>query len=231
MIHAISQGKADPKNFRQSEDSLTSLIWERLSYLPVETLESLLNRALWTKSMPIKLGRFLNFEFWPHWSPSETNNSTFVEPDVFVRGDEFDLIIEAKRWNQNQQYAAQWQAEIQAYRNEYQDEERKLVFIALGGLTNRDLEKVKVSGTDYWIHKMDWTSLANAVRETRISFEDTRALLSIGQSSQMILDDIALVLETYGFSSRDWFENYTSLKIAGNTSLQSLFDWSEHEHA
>jgi LPXTG-motif cell wall-anchored protein len=46
--------------------------------------------------LPFNSGRLLSFDFWPHWDKTGTDNTNYVEPDLFIKFDEFDVIIEAK---------------------------------------------------------------------------------------------------------------------------------------
>ena len=47
-------------------------------------------------------------EFWPNWDPEGTDNINRVTPDLFMRFANFDLIVEAKRWDSFQQSSDQW---------------------------------------------------------------------------------------------------------------------------
>ncbi len=48
-----------------------------------------------------------DYQFWPHCTPTGTTNNTFVEPDVFIRFQLFNVIIEAKYGERSCQYSKQ----------------------------------------------------------------------------------------------------------------------------
>ena len=64
------------------EDSVTSIVFETLSLLPSNILWQILcDSSRIKKEFP---GKLLNIEFWPHWNPTNTSNTNFVEPDVLL---------------------------------------------------------------------------------------------------------------------------------------------------
>ena len=63
-----------------------------------------------------------DYEFWPKWNPNsiyDTGNSSFVEPDVFFRFGNIDVIVEAKYSDSGGQYREEWEREFKAYLNTY----------------------------------------------------------------------------------------------------------------
>ncbi len=69
----------------------------------------ILKQAVFTNILPEEPGTRYCYEFWPRWDPRKTGNTSYVEPDVFIRFRDFDIIIEAKRHENNQQYRTQWE--------------------------------------------------------------------------------------------------------------------------
>lgn len=118
--------------FSGSEDSLTSSVIGTLIYLPSFLLWEILNKALgkhvFGENEVIK-----DVSFWPLWNSEYTGNITFVEPDVFIRTSTKDIIIETKKYDGTGQERNQWKRELLAYQNEYFEDKKKVVFIALGG--------------------------------------------------------------------------------------------------
>lgn len=92
-----------------SEDLLTALVFERLSYLPDEALP-----IFWEVLLPeseFALGAIERIEFWPRLELDEQ----IVEPDVVVQTTNALIVVEAKRWDKmDQQYAQQIAREILA---------------------------------------------------------------------------------------------------------------------
>ncbi|MCD2424420.1 hypothetical protein LQ567_16690 [Niabella pedocola] len=90
--------------------------------------------------LPKVCGEIEAFSFWENWDPAGTNNSTYIELDLFIQSAEFDIIIEAKV-NDKQQKAEQKEDQIQSYLNEYGPRARRLFYIMMGGLWDLDDEK------------------------------------------------------------------------------------------
>lgn len=91
------------------EDSLTSGIFDTLFLLPEQLYWEILRKAVRAtpqnteQEMPTQVGHLLHYSFWPKWNPENTQNVNYVEPDVFIRFSEFDVIIEAKLYEEGLQ--------------------------------------------------------------------------------------------------------------------------------
>ncbi|CAM2192084.1 NERD domain-containing protein [Paraburkholderia kururiensis] len=76
-----------------SEDLLTSLVFERLSYLSDEALST-----FWTALLPLgasPFGRIERLEFWPRFQ----YEGRLVEPDAVLVTENTLVVVEAKRWD------------------------------------------------------------------------------------------------------------------------------------
>ena len=140
MIYAIKHNKVDRKLYKDNEDSLTASIFERLMYLPKELFQYIIEKALFDVIPGFDMKGMESIQYWPNWNPKKTGNSKLVQPDIFIRTEYADIIIEAKRRDKKQQLRSQWKKEIKAYRNEYDEECKKLIFVALGGIHKNDSE-------------------------------------------------------------------------------------------
>jgi hypothetical protein len=120
-----------------NEDQLSSLVFDLLKYLPTEIFYKILKESLYQDKLPKISGNILNFSFWEKWNPDNTTNIKFVEPDIFVRFDNFDIILEAKRYNENQQYKDQLVNQIQSYFNEFSVDNKELIYVQVGGLYSK----------------------------------------------------------------------------------------------
>lgn len=156
MLQAIKNKKAG-RNFKGtliqwnslfegSEDSLTSSVVGTLLYLPHTILWTILNQAVGYSIMSIEEA-IEDFVFWPSWSSEYTDNTNFVEPDVFIQTPNYHIIIEAKRADGGGQYEQQWKQELIAYQNEYShvDNKTEVIFIALGGVSEDKILPVEIS--------------------------------------------------------------------------------------
>lgn len=114
MIHSTYHKK------NTCEDPKTSAIFETLLMLPDDLFWDLLRGDCFeNENLPPVAGPIEDYKFWPHWSPINTTNTDYVEPDVFIRFQYLDIIIEAKYSERVGQYCEQWRNEIISYHNEY----------------------------------------------------------------------------------------------------------------
>ena len=209
MIHAIRSNKAG-RNFRDStdwrslfeasEDSLTSSVFGHLAYLPPALLWPLFQEAVHCFVMPgeDQFTALKSYEFWPRWNAYNTRNVRNVEPDVFIRTEAFDLIIEAKRYDYNQQDSAQWHDQLQAYLNDYGDENRPVLLLAIGGIYSGDEQPTTIScgGREAIVYKCRWLNLLNSI-------QDLRKKLETGQDHiGNILTDIVHGFGLHGYTTR-----------------------------
>ena len=140
------------------EDSVTSIVFETLSLLPSNILWQILcDSSRIKKEFP---GKLLNIEFWPHWNPTSTSNTNFVEPDVLLEFEQANVIIEAKIGLSNLQAETQWSNECIAYSNEFSKNlDKKVFLIAVDG--NLTFEPTKIDGFE--VYKTSWDKLYNTI--------------------------------------------------------------------
>ena len=127
-------------DFKTCEDSLTSCIFDLLKYLPSELFWRILKGSLYFDNLPTNCGEISEIKFWPKWNSEGTDNSKFVEPDLFLQCDDFNVIIEAKRENENQQCEKQKENQLISYFNEF---DKKVFYIQVGGLIDLNNDKNK----------------------------------------------------------------------------------------
>ena len=208
MIHAIKHNKVKRTIFKGNEDSLTSSIFERLMYLPQELVHYILEKSLYDAIADFDFYQFESIEFWPRWNSTDTSNSKSVEPDLFIRTTKHDLIVEAKRHDAKQQYRGQWANEVQAYLNEYEDDAKPLLFIALGGIHTTETEKIVVKGIEIKIIKCTWSRILNTISELHFQLESNAYLTNATKAQSKILEDMILCFALFGFSTAPFFERF-----------------------
>ena len=130
--------------FRETEDFLTAGIFGRLAYLPPGALWKLLKATVISKheqELPEQVGNLRDIQFWPSWflEDEQDNRRHRKEPDVFLRFEKLDLLVEAKRIG-TQQEPQQWAEEQMAYAEEFPEEERpeNCYLLAIGGANIAD---------------------------------------------------------------------------------------------
>lgn len=186
------------------EDQKTSSVFETMLMLPDELFWSLLRCACFNNdNLPIFAGQIVDYEFWPHWDPTGTTNSTLVEPDIFIRFQSLDLIIEAKYSDSKGQYSEQWENEVIAYKNEYGND-KPVYFMAVGGNAEKASEIVPLV-KDVVANKCTWLSLL--IQVTKLRDEYDALTMSCNSQSTLIrlLNLIELAFNIHEVYNIHWF--------------------------
>jgi hypothetical protein len=208
MLHAVLNNKHKRDgNFSICEDTLTSSIFGRLIYLP--NIWDIIRSSIYhNKDLP-KQAFLQSVDFWPKWSSEKTSNATFVEPDILLRFEKFDLIVEAKRWDEKQQSVSQWENECQAYFNEYESENKDLHFLALGGLHTEKNATVEIEGKEsVRIYKARWSNILEFVKK----LEDKG-------NATFLERDIIASFRIHGFMVGEWLSTLPTEKIDGKINF------------
>ena len=202
MFYGVTKKKLVLAN-AQCEDSLTSSVFERLALLSDENLWWVLRnacdkQALAAKPLPDNVGKLEKFEFWPSWKPDSQleRNSSRVEPDVFLRFEQYDIIVEAKRHDFTQsQNIEQWQNELGAWCQEFQTD-RPVVLLAIGGNTTVGTCEVELEhlSQQFRVERLHWEMLRDAVFELSSRFSNDTQLAHL-------FDQLDIVFEFFGVSS------------------------------
>lgn len=223
MIQAILRNKIKSEvrdYFKTKEDTLTSSVIGNLLFLPTNFILEILSNSSYDKFSYSRFGKLSSFEFWPHWNSKNTSNSNFVEPDVFLRFENVDLIIEAKRYDDNQQYIGQWKNEIISYYNEYEDEEKELYFLAIGGINSNNTELIPIVGkSDVLIYKLRWKKILDEVTKNIEKLEKIKSFSDNANSTIRILQVILQSFELHGFLSIKWFKDFKKHFFINNTKM------------
>lgn len=223
MLYAISKGKSGRnlgnseinwrELFRSSEDSLTSFVFERLCYLPPEMLKDIL-----LPQSEMDLGKLRYKDFWPHWDSTGTNNQKFVEPDLFLCFEKMNVIVEAKRYdNDTMQDKQQWKNEVIAYFNEYDDNQMDVCLLAIGGISGyKEHADIEVNGKKIPVLCYLWKDLLKRIQN---QLNDAEGVV------KEILVDLVSIFQIHGFSTGLWFEDFDcgSLKLANYDMAKEFF--------
>jgi hypothetical protein len=211
--------------FKASEDSLTSTIFGLLFYLPNELFWNILLQSCYGDVIPDYNSQIINYMFWPRWDAKDSANSFHVEPDLFIETLNYNIIIEAKRYDYNQQKTIQWRTELQAYINEYGDTDKEVYLIALGGIRSEETEILKINEFEpnersFKVVKCRWSRILQKVKTLHSKLERDRFPMNSVISVFNILDDIILGFRIHGYNTGEWFEqfpNYESYQIKQNS--------------
>lgn len=196
------------------EDSLTAVVFDNLKHLPTEIFYKIIKRCLFTDKLPVHAGELKSIEFWANWNAESTSNSVKVEPDIFIRFDNLDLIVEAKRKDEKQQYWQQMNNQLTSYCNEYNEDGKDLYYLQLGGLHSLEdsgNHNIKSHGREAVILKGNWSKLLDGcIAETK---KLRNADVSLVQPYIRILDDIISGMELHQFYRKKWLDSLTVPEI------------------
>lgn len=218
MLNAVKNGKAGHsisgmevpwrELFKGSEDSLTASVFERLFYLEDDLFWKIIVKSTNDIRLPKKVEQVEEVEFWPHWNPEGTLNSGFIEPDAFVRTNEFDLIVETKKKGASQN-EIQWENEIQAYKNTFPEGKECYLLAVEGTLPMHSPKILSVP-----IIKTSWQSILDAVSQVYRELQVYKELQVRNRlhSQGRVLKDIINAFEVHGYLSCVWFENLQDQK-------------------
>lgn len=216
MLQAIRNNKIPAElreRFKISEDSQTSSIFGTLLHLPTELIWKLLSEACLSGEIQIQVGKLKEFEFWPQWDAKNTSNDRHVEPDLFLRFEFADVIVEAKKTKQ-QDYD-QWEKEFRAYLNEYGDEEKIVFMLAVGGIHKIEVEELILNHENQKrtckVFKLKWQKLSNQVKNTYDELLNNQYIINNLDSILRILKTLLLAFEIHGYISQNLLQ-FKSLK-------------------
>ncbi len=196
-------------NLSSSEDSFTSSVFGLLKYLPTKLFWEILSNAIIDANPDFEDAEIKVIDFWPKWDVktkdenSLIDNEHFVEPEVIIETNKFNLVIEAKLKN-NKQDKNQWINEIEAYKLEYEDKAPNslLYFLAIDGsnISSNEFKEfaVQENTINVEILKTTWTAILKAVNN-QINYAEKEHLF--------ILNDIIRCFEFQGYRYLHYFSN------------------------
>ena len=212
MIPAFLKGKliVEDNHIKTNEDFKTSCSIGLLQYLSDDVFEDIIQHNC--KGIG-NFGAIQSFNFCEHTDSSFTLNDRYVEPDVWIETDNYDVIIEAKKDDISGQNYDQWKKEIQSIKNEQnkRDSHKNIVLIALGG--NDTLKKEVFENTP--VYKVSWFNLLNTVVNKRQECNCQNYICRL-------LDDIISLFASQGILVIEWFD---SLQFVPPLKIDNIGRW------
>ena len=190
------------------EDSLTAAVFSHLLHLPSEVFWRILRNACYTDHLPEYAGEPKSVEPWPNWDPEGTDNSNRVIPDLFIRFADFDLIIEAKRWDADMQEPSQWKNEVTAYAKEYGKDKVLVRMIALGGIRDMEDDEVVLPTITCPVHMCKWAHVLAECQHMKKELERLKYPSSHTQACVRILTHLIDLFAWHGYSTGLWFADF-----------------------
>lgn len=191
-----------------NEDPKTSSVLENLLLLPDnEFWEMLRSSCQNNDALPSDAGLIEEYEFWPKWNPKGTTNTNYVEPDVFLRFQKLDIIIEAKVGDTAGQHQDQWDNEYIAYLNEYKTEGHEAVLIALGGNATMEEGQANDCGRNKStkVLRCSWIGLRNEVTKCKDNLVNQQDI-NEASARKRLLNNIMLAFSLHNISEVHWLD-------------------------
>lgn len=222
-MFSLHHHNKNKNQFTLCEDSLTSSVFDLLKYLPDEIFSEILKNSLFHRKIVEENFIIENVSYWDKWDALNTTNTNYVEPDLFIRTNKFDLIIEAKRNDYFQQSESQLRNEVIAYLNEFGSDNKKIYFLQVGGIYGTaDIEDFQIDYNgkrNIIILITNWSRILEAVLHTRDKI--TQLNSTTGNHLLRILDDLVDAFAYHQFFSVVWLNQIRSKKIV-STSFPKL---------
>jgi hypothetical protein len=223
IIHSKSRSVAIPKdqynnltdlnvyiNFRDCyqdiEDFFTASVFGRICYLSGSEIESLLRDA--TKADLSVFGELKEREFWPNWK-YEIGARQRIEPDVFLRFEHCDVIVEAKRYDlATGQSINQIKLELDAYYKTYRNDEKPVYLLAIGGIRPG---------------LQDELAQINSGKVFAIRWDDIYKALTVMKLNCFIKEDLIAAFELHGYRQLSWLRDLCTNEVSIDmTKIESL---------
>lgn len=233
MLNAIARRKFKLQKDLK-EDTLTSSVLDYLLLLPDSMIWEILRKSNSENlELPLFVGKLLNVDFWPNWDTKdvpEVSNTSYIEPDVFIEFEYADIIIEAKRYDDNQQSIEQWTDQIKIYNENIgnDSDEKPLIYLAIGGVWSDKKSIIIVDSKPYDIYKLRWRQLMEVVTAYTRSIEQSIGIIPNSGSYLRILQTIidALALHGYYTSNHVWFDTIDTTQNNITNSLTEISLWN-----
>ena len=211
MLQAFDKHKISHEIRNQlwnQEDVKTSSIIGNLLHLPTNIFWHILRNASdKTDANGNKLPvlsedeDIIDYEFWPYWTLQDK-----VEPDVFIRFANFDLIVELKVHDYNQQKSWQWNREFSAYYKRYPNENKPVYLIAISGKTNETMNNV---------FQCSWQSLLETVLDAKELAESKKGFID------RIFNDILMAFSIH----QEYYFKYLDSVILDQMDIKSDYKY------
>ncbi|MEY8201260.1 MAG: hypothetical protein RPS47_18640 [Colwellia sp.] len=209
--------------YKQYEDLLTAAVFGRFAYLS----ESLQNGLLhsWFRNQITDKRHFYGFEeikFWPKYKKQTLNS---VEPDILIRFEHCNLLIEVKPPLGGNQKLDQWKNETSAFLDQPENNDKPLHFLAIGRIKRHDsitwLNILKQHSDNQYPHKLrhtaalTWQPIANSI--INLLF---KASEKISKIDKRVLSDILQALKLYGLNTTLFHWSDLSKSILANSTIE-----------
>lgn len=234
MLKAIVNGKAGridahkgesvswSRLFKRHEDLLTATFFERFSYLSDAVQLSLLSHWFAEHSGTLQ-HQFLGFktiDYWVRFELGEQGNYKQVEPDLIMRFNDFNIMVEVKPPDGGDQSDEQWANEIASFIQDPNNDSKPLYFLAIGG-SNPKLAKAwssqllqRFAPQLTAIAALNWQPVAKQLLDLANGSVD----IALNRQDTQVLKDMLEGLNLYGLG----LSPFTWKQLLSDTQLPNL---------
>jgi len=199
--------------FKASEDSFTSSIFGLLLYLPAEQFWDIIINSSQIKPDIEFPGQVIGYEFWPSW---KNKNCYRCEPDIYIEFENLNLIVEAKRWDGEQQLESQWQNELEAYLESIESD-KSVCLLAAGGIRNGGVTKISTPDQRQScpVIQCSWSSLLTQISTLKNQLIKNTEKTPQDYTNLNILKDLVIAFGIHGFQTGYLFNTMpTSISLS-----------------
>lgn len=205
MLQAVLHGKAGRiehegeesvswrQLFQTREDLMTAAVFSRFTYLSSTTQNSLLQAWLHSNA---DFSQFESIEYWPRYGYiDDAAGLRDVEPDIVLRFNNFNILIEIKPPTGGDQYYQQWQREIAAFIHSDTQKNLPIYFLAIGRIEHKDAQLWGALLLNQHpdrlksVHAIKWQPVVDSIRNLltleMYSKQDSRILIDILDAMQL----------------------------------------------
>lgn len=218
MLHAAVKHKI---NICTCEDSKTSTIIGNMLHLPSDIFWKILKNSCCDSDALPDAGEILDFYFWPNYNAKnkEISNSYTVEPDVIIRFENIDVIIEAKLKDTSGQYYNQWKNEVISFVDRFRST-KPIFLIALGGCNlNTNTEDISYKNLIIKVVKCKWFSLLTTITKER----NLLSISNVDSQNNALLRIFADIIAGFNFHNEfytEWLDSIDNKLL--NINIQSI---------
>lgn len=246
MLKAVVHGKAgriEQKGkpsvswrtlFKTYEDLMSAAVFSRFSYLSAGAQGYLLQSWLGDSE---DFATFEEIVFWPTYqlNDDKPENNVNVEPDLVLRFEDCNLIIEVKRPCGGAQDIDQWRGEIKSFLQSGEGTGKPLYFLAIGGVSpiwttwadklisefsGNSSKAIEHEGTLKQVNALNWQPVVDSFLALEKHALANGHLLATGQDVR-IINDIIEVFELYDLkTSRFKWPKLVEVHSATKLSLE-----------
>jgi len=92
----------------------------------------------------------------------------------------------------------------------------------LGGINNYQTELIEFEEYEQKIFKCKWSSILNNIRKIKKQIDPSCSLLNSNYTINIILNDLTLIFQLFGYSISDWFETFEYEKGISDFGINKL---------